>query len=120
GIRDRTVTGVQTCALPISRDAIAAPGERHCERIGEHDEPTAAAVKRNEAHGYSRGRVDDRGRRRGEAVQWRHVARDGAHAPSEEVPVDEGRRAARLAWERLPEHRVAVDAEGIRRRPGEL
>src|SRR5688572_32481983 len=36
GIRDLTVTGVQTCALPIC----AEPAERHC---GEHEEQDRAA-----------------------------------------------------------------------------
>src|SRR5262249_56778303 len=33
GIRDWSVTGVQTCALPISHDA-EAQGERHCAENG--------------------------------------------------------------------------------------
>src|SRR5207248_5881934 len=32
GIRDRTVTGVQTCALPISRTGGPARGARHARR----------------------------------------------------------------------------------------
>src|SRR2546430_8816318 len=46
GIRDLTVTGVQTCALPISAPralAAAAPSERDCSRtIAEHP-PTRVA-----------------------------------------------------------------------------
>src|SRR2546426_3619567 len=45
GIRDYKVTGVQTCALPISPAATAQaePGARRRARLGERHEPAGAA-----------------------------------------------------------------------------
>src|SRR5207248_5639786 len=49
GIRDRTVTGVQTCALPIYRRALGLAGERAAEigpslRGRDADDPVARTV----------------------------------------------------------------------------
>src|SRR6266481_7597149 len=50
GIRDGTVTGVQTCALPISREAVArttwsAAGARSCGAGGGRGPPTRSAPR---------------------------------------------------------------------------
>src|SRR2546430_3372111 len=47
GIRDLTVTGVQTCALPISLEAMQSPGE---------PQPTAGNIARRDRMQYQ-GRV---------------------------------------------------------------
>src|SRR3989442_11979352 len=51
GIRDADVTGVQTCALPISERRREQPrgafdlGEPHTRRVGRHDLPWALVSK---------------------------------------------------------------------------
>src|SRR5260370_23138681 len=53
GIRDSSVTGVQTCALPISlarareeaRDRRAGTGGYHCPRTRAHPEPPRALAR---------------------------------------------------------------------------
>src|SRR5579885_3744360 len=46
GIRDRNVTGVQTCALPISPRRRAAPRRRHRDRARGAPQPRRARVRR--------------------------------------------------------------------------
>src|SRR5207249_8558253 len=71
GIRDRNVTGVQTCALPIS-GALArqlrlprrscrarAPGTRRCHPPRETSRRTPRAPARREPECQTRRRVDD-------------------------------------------------------------
>src|SRR5437867_9914365 len=63
GIRDRTVTGVQTCALPISSgafDIVSHGGSENASPVPEclRDDPAAAA---NGFQSYSGGTADLRG-----------------------------------------------------------
>src|SRR5207245_8341726 len=53
GIRDATVTGVQTCALPISR-TYAVPSGRTSSRISSTTRPGTAYVRAPSAAGASR------------------------------------------------------------------
>src|SRR5207248_3624354 len=48
GIRDRTVTGVQTCALPISRRLLRDTGEVGGHRVG--DVPARGILERAAEH----------------------------------------------------------------------
>src|SRR5207249_272849 len=98
GIRDRNVTGVQTCALPICRGTAAAaprraPRPRSVGRRGRRDERRAARC------GATRVPADARPRPR--------AARAGVHGPAR-VALHRGprRRAGRgLAPAPLPRHR---------------
>src|SRR5207245_8152811 len=59
GIRDATVTGVQTCALPIClRRAVPAPSERYADRGNSHGpaQPVAESL-RGAAHRLDPPRV---------------------------------------------------------------
>src|SRR5688572_32975730 len=61
GIRDLTVTGVQTCALPILKERVGSDYERQAVVIGAdallHLRLVRAVVRRG---GPDRGRIDDR------------------------------------------------------------
>src|SRR2546430_9472907 len=47
GIRDLTVTGVQTCALPISsRERLSLPGIPWCKRPADHTERASRSTRR--------------------------------------------------------------------------
>src|SRR5438067_8298807 len=50
GIRDRNVTGVQTCALPISQHVLAV-GQRAPERHGRRLNPVSASKYRSSRRG---------------------------------------------------------------------
>src|SRR5207248_6993479 len=71
GIRDRTVTGVQTCALPICEEDRKPRPDRHPGRVGEealrrieHRAPGRRGRLLAEAEERKRGLRDNRGRNR--------------------------------------------------------
>src|SRR2546430_9776957 len=78
GIRDLTVTGVQTCALPIYVEAHHTPHQR--ERDGRQDEERAA----QRAEGMEQDGEDERDRHRNDDGEARHGA-----------PLEIGRAACR-------------------------
>src|SRR5688572_31139444 len=87
GIRDLTVTGVQTCALPISGPGLPRPERRH-ERRGEPIQPPAERAQvrsgpRRQLPGF-RWSVDQRiGSDRRTSVQSARGA-ESANAPAAE------------------------------------
>src|SRR5205085_6898606 len=64
GIRDLTVTGVQTCALPIygrgRPEGHGHPGGRRLGRVPRRSEPVRAAGPRDRGVGRGRGRSEER------------------------------------------------------------
>src|SRR5437879_7155960 len=78
GIRDTSVTGVQTCALPIFGEHIGHRHERR-ERGGKRDRPgarAAAAMRRRECRSEER-RVGEECRRRREEEERKKRIRRG-------------------------------------------
>src|SRR6266699_1424890 len=67
GIRDADVTGVQTCALPISSDERLSPrSDDHCGRVGGvYRRPPANPGQVWRAHGGADRAEDDRGQHTG-------------------------------------------------------
>src|SRR2546427_573419 len=115
GIRDLTVTGVQTCALPICSERFPV-GER--EPLGERDDAEAEAdrcedsrrIRQNVLGGAAADIEGDQGP--GEALET------GPHAPKHEPRFllaahhldAPARRALDRGDERPPVRRVALDA----------
>src|SRR5689334_23789288 len=60
GIRDGTVTGVQTCALPISKIMGRRGAEHALERAGEGALAGVARLERRQLHRFSRGELGQR------------------------------------------------------------
>src|SRR5207248_8058911 len=85
GIRDRTVTGVQTCALPIwdpagevARRALPGHHVQATAAVGQHDVRLAVAVeigrgdrRRVVRRGYAAGTVVRRSEERRVGKEWR-------------------------------------------------
>src|SRR5207244_9000261 len=90
GIRDDLVTGVQTCALPISDEEVAALIEEGAERARRRGAPAAAAELLDHAVRVSAD-DDRRVQRTLRAAIWKGEAGD-AEGRSEERRVGKGWR----------------------------
>src|SRR5438046_9522599 len=60
GIRDWSVTGVQTCALPISRSSTRAAGSRSSTRPATKHSPRCARAERRSPTSPSSSRSEER------------------------------------------------------------